>query len=703
MKKIRLIVLILILGVINAQGNIISLKNSQYLDIFHAVNQVGNDIETTLVIDQNQIIAKNLTIPENIILEFHHGSSLIVKDGAILTINCEIDAGKFQIFNIISGDIIGEPKVTSTSYVEWIGASTDLDDNALYIEKMLKLFSIVTLSDGIYKIKNSIHMNGFTNKKFIFNPNAWILYSEFNNLPHIIGITGGKNIIIDNPQIDGNKFTGANGIGMNRSNFNDHTSNITIKGGTIKNCFRGKETKRNISKHGGGRAITAQMGVENLKIFGTTIFNCTTGIDVHASMYNNAPVNDIMVNEIYIEGCQEAFSFFALEGHKIIYDEDFSALELSQNMRVNVSNCFIKNCGSSNPGILKYQNGTSKNSNDGGVIVFINGKNVRFNNITVINEPSYGKIGGFYRGNGFFNSFSNITLSAECTSIINYEQPYNSDMDSTAYNVFRNRWESFENIHNLGTQEYILYRDIGYNGIENYSVENISINNIQISSNVKNIIYQVNNDLDVKNSTINVKYLPTSKIISGTFQQILLKDENNKYINNNFLWHSVNYLKELTKITNSNENISDSKYQIGDTAINWQTNQSNKYSTAIQNKSDEGHGLLVKAGDPDKYTRTLHVTSNNNDSLLMIKSKGKVGILNAEPKADLDVNGKIKSNELNVGGDSLIVDENGVSAKIKVEVVKNKENNEKVDYIRLIIIDSETNDEMTVNIPVIVK
>jgi hypothetical protein len=95
---------------------------SEYASLSAAITAIGAT-EAELIIDQDDTMTGNVTVPSNVTLRFVQGN--VITTGAnTLTVNGSIIAGIYQIFNATSGSVTGTPLI-DVIYPEWFGATGD--------------------------------------------------------------------------------------------------------------------------------------------------------------------------------------------------------------------------------------------------------------------------------------------------------------------------------------------------------------------------------------------------------------------------------------------------------------------------------------------------------------------------------------------------------------------------------------------------
>ena len=120
------------------------------------ISRLGSTNATIYIKPGTHSVSSDLTIPANITLFFENGAILSVADTKTLTLNCDIIAGRYKIFELnTSGALAGSPK-NDAFFVEWWGAvaqdsETGAVDTALVLEEAYTFIKTIgggTLSFG---------------------------------------------------------------------------------------------------------------------------------------------------------------------------------------------------------------------------------------------------------------------------------------------------------------------------------------------------------------------------------------------------------------------------------------------------------------------------------------------------------------------------------------------------------------------------
>jgi hypothetical protein len=159
----------------------------------------------------NWTINSNITFPANVVLRMPFGAKLVVSTGKALTLNCEIDAGLYQIISnsgTLSGSIIN-PRILP----EWFGAVRDgATNDATAIQAALDLANnngrCVFLSAGTYIISTGLTVNASSAIRGEGRYLSVIKYSGGSSLDLITLIAGASKISLSSFSLDINSAVG---------------------------------------------------------------------------------------------------------------------------------------------------------------------------------------------------------------------------------------------------------------------------------------------------------------------------------------------------------------------------------------------------------------------------------------------------------------------------------------------------------------
>lgn len=140
-----------------------NVKTSDYASLAAALTAIGSD-QATLLIDDEQTLLSNTTIPSNVAIKFVKGCFIVKDSTYTLTINGIIEAFPSQIFSGFSaGDVVINTGAAKEIYAEWWGAAGDLStDDSTAIQCAIDASSFITpavlLAKG-YKCNSKIVVN----------------------------------------------------------------------------------------------------------------------------------------------------------------------------------------------------------------------------------------------------------------------------------------------------------------------------------------------------------------------------------------------------------------------------------------------------------------------------------------------------------------------------------------------------------------
>jgi len=254
-------------------------KVSWFSSLSTAISMLGSN-NINLIIDTNQTVSANLTIPSNILLKVLKGNTLSISFGVTLTINGPFEAGLYQVFSGDGSVSFGSGSVAEV-YPEWWGLSTSADasTNTAAIHKAMNSFRHVRIpTTGTIPIETITFPTSYTHLKL--NSTTTLSYSGTGYAIVIYGL----NFC----ELEGGNISVPNGNGI-----------LLYCSGTGSNyCLYNKISKVNI---GGTRASTPSLtddkrGIE-LKNDGT-YFNIIDkvrirSIDTGIYFHDNANANSV--------------------------------------------------------------------------------------------------------------------------------------------------------------------------------------------------------------------------------------------------------------------------------------------------------------------------------------------------------------------------------------------------------------------------
>ena len=222
-----------------ADNDIIDLINN--LDINHVYNQSTptSGVTTNIGLKAGTYnITSNTTINAQLVVP--RGAIINVADGVTLTINGQILAGRYNIFNLNnSGNLVVSKNYQDFGYPEWLGAiangSTDCTDA---IQKCLDIFTNTILGSGTYITSSTLTI---TNKSHNLKGNS----SYRNSNGSRIVLNSGNGVILDvgytnAPDSINNYLSGVSISGIefshNSSNFTSGAASAGIRFRYVMHC-----------------------------------------------------------------------------------------------------------------------------------------------------------------------------------------------------------------------------------------------------------------------------------------------------------------------------------------------------------------------------------------------------------------------------------------------------------------------------------
>jgi hypothetical protein len=203
---------------------------------------------------------------------------------------------------------------------------------------------------------------------------------------HVLGVTSaGENIVLTNPEVDGDNIRGLNGFGFSSNTTNG--KNITVNNPIARNCLRSSTT-------GGGRGIAIQDGIESISIVNPKVYDCTTGYDVNGNTTTIDPVTGVLITNAYGENLEELISCFS-DG---VGNNTTVPPTQPNTVQAHITSIFGRNVGRSTDTTL-YSGGGVAGDKDGGILVSRRGRNLRIGKLTVFNDNTF-TIGALFRGTG---------------------------------------------------------------------------------------------------------------------------------------------------------------------------------------------------------------------------------------------------------------------------------------------------------------
>lgn len=264
----------------------------------------------TLIIDRNYLIDSAMTFPVGVVLQFTEAGTLIASDGIEITIDSTVDAGPNHIFDISADTgakttaFILEDSATDTIYPQWWGALADggADDYAA--------IRAATVSGSGRKILFGPSTGDYMTSDTIFAPSQCTVefttqhYLKTYSSSAVGGIllcgenpdTGGavEGVTLINPRVDGNNVPGENGLGFKGNGFE-------VRGGHIKNFLYSPTSQ-------GGKGVSCQTGVDNLRVSGTYVSDTSLAFDIHGNA--SGACRNVIFSSITAEDCAVALSVY---------------------------------------------------------------------------------------------------------------------------------------------------------------------------------------------------------------------------------------------------------------------------------------------------------------------------------------------------------------------------------------------------------
>jgi len=301
-----------------------------------AITAIGADHWTLNISRGTWVIDSNLTFNANTRLKFEEGAVFDI-DGADVTINGDIDAGLYQIFDVDANSTVSfgtNPKVEKV-YPEWWGASGDnstqcapaIQDAIDSLEK-----GDVWFTAGTYLVNAIITMDSYVNIK---GPGSDIVtvYLDINSDTTIFHCDQETDIIISGITIDGNRDNQTQGSwaeGTCGAIILEKTAHTLIKNCRIENCWYG--------------TASPGQGAHDNKFINNYFYNNGTDIDTYG--FGNVITGNVS------EGCTDAciqIEPTATAGENIDetnpYDPNWVVSDYTQALETVVSNNTLRGLG----------------------------------------------------------------------------------------------------------------------------------------------------------------------------------------------------------------------------------------------------------------------------------------------------------------------------------------------------------------------
>lgn len=140
--------------------NTVEVNINDYASFSAAIDDIGANQKTLLINKQSNVTA-NKTVPANVTLRFIQGGSLNISNGITATINGDVDAGLYTIFEWTgTGKVdFGDGSVKEV-FPEWWGI--DGTDDDIEIQKAITAFAVVSLSKKTYTTSSALILESNT-------------------------------------------------------------------------------------------------------------------------------------------------------------------------------------------------------------------------------------------------------------------------------------------------------------------------------------------------------------------------------------------------------------------------------------------------------------------------------------------------------------------------------------------------------------
>ncbi|ACK84796.1 hypothetical protein Mchl_3991 [Methylorubrum extorquens CM4] len=245
------------------------------------------------------------------------------------------------------------------------------------------------------------------------------------------------DIVFDEPHISGNNIKGENAISFARG-----SRNAIISGGEIRDLEYDPQRQ-------GGRAVQCEQGCDGLTVRRLRIVHSTFGISSGAIQQNRKllqPFGDLaqsrlVVRDVEMNDVEVPFSFLNTKLDKSS-DPDGQSVDIDGVRIVNSGALVRAKIRSGNTDTFSYQpddgservwcydrqqlasryelSQTFYSPGAAGIFYFQAGRDVRIRNVTVVNDPSYPKIGGLFRGEaGNTISISDVRFRGNARAVFN--------------------------------------------------------------------------------------------------------------------------------------------------------------------------------------------------------------------------------------------------------------------------------------------
>lgn len=273
-----------------------------------------NGAEATIRIPRGtHEVLYDMTIPENICLQFDKGAILEIADTKTLTINGAIDAGLWCIFDG-DGAITTTLKNTVVSYPQWFGAKGDgITNDTAAIQKSIDFTKNVYVPNGTYmcanvQMRTGLNLLGESHEAILKLCDNAMLMSINGSVerPHHSGVAYTANVIGSTLSDIGGEWYDGGVRAVNENNTEYIYENINIRSLTVdgnrENNLQYGDEGFNTSYCGGiNIAQCKNVRVENCVIRNCRMDGITIGYTLHGGsdfcsivgceFYNNARCN----------------------------------------------------------------------------------------------------------------------------------------------------------------------------------------------------------------------------------------------------------------------------------------------------------------------------------------------------------------------------------------------------------------------------
>lgn len=322
---------------------------TNYATLADAVTTIGST-ETTLVIDKDDTLTANVTVPSTMNLRFVNGN-MVTTSTYTLTVNGVIDAGRYQIFNDTGGTVNGTPLI-KFAMPEWFGAAHDgTTDDKTKIQSACDFHQAVLFSDGNYRIASGVSIT--TANQYLVGTKDSIISAEDGTF-NMFTITSADGVVFDNITFYGGAVSGTSSHGIISGDSNP-SDNVTVR-----NCvFSGPDTTTGLNTAVKidtctGWLVTGcrmerlfgQSGADGYGVLMGAATNCVitnnhmvgskaAGLTARHGVYLSAGTSDCVVSNNYIDG----FDFAGITQYATAAQDSCSNNIISHNV---VKDCCFK-------------------------------------------------------------------------------------------------------------------------------------------------------------------------------------------------------------------------------------------------------------------------------------------------------------------------------------------------------------------------